>query len=78
MDTMVTTTTMQIGETAGMIWHTLNSQGAMSLAKLVKSIDAPRDLIMQGIGWLAREDKLEIEETNRGRVVSLKTPAGSG
>ncbi len=74
MDTMVSTTTMQIGETAGAIWQTLNAQGPMSLAKLVKSIDAPRDLIMQGIGWLAREDKVEIEETSRGRVISLKAP----
>jgi len=71
---MVSTTTMQIGETAGAIWQTLNAQGPMSLAKLVKSIDAPRDLIMQGIGWLAREDKVEIEETSRGRVISLKAP----
>ena len=29
------------------------------------------DMIMQAIGWLAREDKLSIEEGTRGRIVSL-------
>lgn len=72
MDTMLSATTLQIGQTAGSIWHALNTNGPMSLAKLVKTVDAPRDLVMQGIGWLAREDKVEIEETNRGRMISLK------
>jgi hypothetical protein len=62
----------QIGETAGQIWHALDESGSLSLAKLVKTIDAPRDTVMQAIGWLAREDKLEIEETSRGRVISLR------
>lgn len=61
-----------IGETAGQIWHTLDEQGPLSVSKLVKSIDEPRDTIMQAIGWLAREDKVEIDETPRGRVVSLR------
>jgi len=61
----------QIGETAGLIWHTLADEGPMSIAKLVKEIDAPRDLIMQGLGWLAREDKIIIEEEARSRVVAL-------
>jgi len=43
----------------------------MSLAKLCKEVDAPRDVVMQAIGWLAREDKVEIEETGRGRFVCL-------
>lgn len=62
----------QIGETAGAVWHCLSDNGQMSMAKLVKSIDAPRDVTMQAVGWLAREDKIDIEETSRGRVVSLK------
>jgi len=61
----------QIGETAGVVWHTLDQQGALSLAKLAKEIDAPRDVVMQAVGWLAHEQKIDIEETSRGRVVSL-------
>ncbi len=62
----------QIGETAGDIWKALSLKGPLSLAKLAKEVDAPRDLIMQGVGWLAREDKVTIEEEVRSRVVSLK------
>jgi len=61
----------QIGETAGAVWHCLSENGAMSMTKLVKSIDAPRDTVMQAVGWLAREDKVTIDETTRGRVIGL-------
>ena len=63
----------EIGETAGKIWHVLDLKGSQTIAKLVKEIDdTPRDVIMQALGWLAREDKLEIEEDGRSRIVSLR------
>ncbi len=62
----------QIGETAGEIWHLLAEENEpVSLAQLAKRIDQPRDVIMQGIGWLAREDKIHIEENGRTRYVTL-------
>ena len=61
----------QIGATAGQIWETLSKDGAMSMAKLCRSIDSPRDLVMQAVGWLAREDKVCFQEGARGRLVSL-------
>ena len=62
----------QIGETAGEVWHLLaDDREPLSLAQLAKRIDQPRDVIMQAIGWLAREDKLVIEENGRTRYVSL-------
>lgn len=61
-----------IGETAGLVWQVLNDKGPLSLTKLAKEIDAPRDVVMQAIGWLARESKIEIEERNRTRVISLR------
>jgi len=63
----------QIGDTAGTIWHDLNQNGPRSLTQLAKEIDAPRDVIMQALGWLAREDKISIDEDQRGRKsVSLR------
>jgi hypothetical protein len=62
----------QIGETAGAVWHALREQGPLSLAKLVETVGANRDVVMQAIGWLAREDKVEMTETKRGRIVSLR------
>jgi predicted ArsR family transcriptional regulator len=63
--------TEQIGETAGRIWHALSEAGPLSITKLVKIVGVPRDTVMQGLGWLAREDKIEIDETSRTKVVSL-------
>jgi len=62
----------QIGETAGLIWSALSEQGPLSMAKLVKMIDRPRDTVMQALGWLAREEKIEIEEEGRSRLISLR------
>lgn len=62
----------QIGETAGAIWHTLSKNGPLSVAKLAESTSVNRDLFMQALGWLAREDKIDISETKRGRIVSLR------
>ena len=64
--------TEHIGQTAGDVWQMLSINDSLSLAKLAKSIDAPRDVVMQAVGWLAREDKIEIEETKRGRFIRLK------
>jgi hypothetical protein len=62
----------QIGETAGAVWRILAENGPVSLAKLVKSVDQPRDTVMQALGWLAREDKIAIEDEGRSRIVSLR------
>jgi hypothetical protein len=62
----------QIGETAGVVWSVLSENGPLSMAKLVKAIGEPRDVVMQALGWLAREDKIWIEEDGRTRMVSLR------
>ena len=61
----------QVGETAGAVWHALDEHGPQSLAKLVERVGGNRDVVMQAVGWLARESKIDIAETKRGRVVSL-------
>ena len=47
------------------------AKGPQSYAQLVKATGASRDLVMQAVGWLAREDKLEFEE-GRTLKVTLK------
>jgi hypothetical protein len=63
---------MQIGEVAGRVWTALSENGPVSLAKLVKMVGEQRDTVMQAVGWLAREDKIAIEDQGRTRVISLK------
>ena len=60
-----------IGTMAGRIWHELSINGPMSVSALVKRIDVPRDYVMEGIGWLAREGKIIIHEEGRVRMVRL-------
>ncbi len=62
----------QIGETAGLVWHQLEKKGPLTLAQLAKDVDSPRDTVMQAVGWLAREGKIEIEDVGEKRVVSLR------
>jgi hypothetical protein len=69
---LMSSAVQQIGETAGAVWHALNENGSLSLAKLVDQVGGNRDVVMQAVGWLAREGKIEITETKRGRIVSLR------
>jgi hypothetical protein len=64
---------LQIGEAAGTVWRLLTDNGPMSMAKLVKAVGEPRDTVMLALGWLAREDKLSIDEEGRSRILSLKS-----
>ena len=61
-----------IGHTAGEIWSVLNRNGGQSLASIKKSVDAPTDLVLAAIGWLAREDKLEFAGSGRTVKISLR------
>ena len=61
-----------IGETAGVVWAILHENGPLTVAKLVKAVGAPRDIVMQALGWLARENKVWIEEDGRSRIVRLQ------
>ena len=61
-----------MGKTAGEVWTLLQKEGPLSLAKVVKGVNLQRDLVMQSLGWLAREGKITIREEGRVRRVSLK------
>ncbi len=61
-----------IGSAAGTVWQTLNANGPMTLAKLVQAAGGNKDLVLQAIGWLAREDKISIAEKNRSKTISLR------
>jgi hypothetical protein len=62
----------EIGNAAGDIWGLLSNNGEQTLAALKKSVDAPPDIVMAAIGWLAREDKLEFATSGRTVKISLR------
>lgn len=66
-------TVEEIGHAAGEVWGALSTgNGGVSLAALKKSVDAPADLVLLALGWLAREDKVEIDASGRAPTISLK------
>ena len=62
----------QIGQAAGEIWGLLSRDGGQSLAAIKKSVDAPGDVVVAAIGWLAREDKLDFATSGRTVKISLR------
>ena len=60
-----------VGETAGAIWQLLDEHGPLATTQIIQEIDAPRDQIMQSLGWLAREGKLTIRKQGRRKIVTL-------
>jgi len=61
-----------IGDTAGKVWKFLNEKGEANLNQLKKGVKSDPNLVLQAIGWLAREDKLLIEKKGRFITYALK------
>ncbi len=61
-----------IGETAGKIWKFLDQKGEANLTQIQKGTQGNPNMILQAIGWLAREDKLDIKTRGRYVTYSLK------
>ena len=61
----------EIGIVAGDIWHQLDRKGKLSASDLVKSTGRDRDLVLMGLGWLAREGHVTIEGDSKTGTVSL-------
>ena len=68
---MLETFAVEVGETAGASWQLLDETGPLATSRIIKEIDAPRDQVMQSIGWLAREGKLTVREEGRRKIASL-------
>ena len=65
-------THLHIGDVAGEIWGLLAESDGQTLAAIKKSIDAPADLVVAAVGWLAREDKLAFVTSGRTVKLALK------
>jgi hypothetical protein len=61
-----------IGDTAGKLYKFLEEKGEANLTQLRNGVKADPNLIQQAIGWLAREDKLRIEQKGRFVTYALK------
>ena len=62
----------QIGYSAGQIYNYLNSNGESTFYKIKKELDLKGNFADLGLGWLAREDKVEISKKGASVSVRLK------
>ena len=62
----------QIGFSAGEIYNNLQQNGTTSFKKKKKELDLKGNFADLGLGWLARENKVEITQKGPAVKVSLK------
>lgn len=55
-----------IGTNAGIVWNLLNNSQKWSIAQLKEASGLSEREIYAAIGWLARENKIEIEKSEEG------------
>lgn len=65
--------TTLVGTLAGAVWTALNENGALNTKDLKKAakVKTDKDLFL-ALGWLLREDKVEVTEADKVVTVTLK------
>ncbi len=58
-------------EAAGKTWRFLGQHGETNVGALAKALKEKDEVVLQAIGWLAREDKIGYTVKNRRTFVSL-------
>ena len=62
-----------IGNVAGAIWRYLENNDEASVTRLTREIGENERTVLMGVGWLAREGKLDFEKRKQGIYITLKT-----
>ncbi len=62
-----------IGSIAGAIWHYLEDHNEATVTKLTREIGENERTVLMGVGWLAREGKIDFERRKQGTYITLKT-----
>jgi len=60
------------GEVAGKIWRILSERGRLSIRKIGELTSLNEAIIFLGIGWLARENKINFYNRSGMLYVELK------
>lgn len=62
----------KVGEAAGKVWHALSSEGPQTVSQLKTKLNGSSEVVNFALGWLAREDKIEIMQEKKSFKVKLK------
>ena len=61
----------EVGETAGKVWDLLNRDGPQTLAQTRKKLGVASEVLNFAIGWLAREDKVDVSREKKDIRIQL-------
>ena len=61
-----------IGDGAGAIWRYLHEHGQTTLGRLRQGTRLSDQLLLMGVGWLAREGKVSVVQQGRTLNLSLR------
>ncbi|MFV0418891.1 MAG: winged helix-turn-helix domain-containing protein [Dysgonomonas sp.] len=64
---------LNIGKNAGIIWHLLSVEGQLNIRKIGEFTGLRDSTIILALGWLARENKVEI--TNQNDLLNFRLTA---
>ncbi|MCS7181433.1 MAG: winged helix-turn-helix domain-containing protein [bacterium] len=62
----------EIGIVAGEIWQYLEKYNETTLMKLIEVIGRDRDIIIMGLGWLAREGHIVLSKKDNDYKIVLR------
>lgn len=66
---------VEIGDVAGIIWGFLDQHGETSLSKLKQGTKLSDHILLMGLGWLAREEKVSFGREGRTLKIGLRAPS---
>ena len=62
----------QIGIVAGDIWHLLENEKEVALSSMISQIEKSREIVLMGLGWLAREGHIILKEDEGDYIATLR------
>jgi len=62
----------RLGIVAGDIWRLLEKEKEVTLSSMVSQTGKPREILLMGLGWLAREGHIILKESEGDYVGTLR------
>ncbi|MCM1450001.1 MAG: winged helix-turn-helix domain-containing protein [Clostridiales bacterium] len=66
----------QIGTNAGLVWNALNEADVLGVKQIKKMTKLKDKEIFAALGWLAREGKINAEESEDGKEILVSLVQG--
>jgi glutamine cyclotransferase len=63
----------RIGEMSGRVWKVLGEKEVVAVSRLPQFLKEKGEIVYQGLGWLAKEDKIEFHKKEGMTFVSLSS-----